>query len=108
MNKSGLRLICNRFVRDRIHEQIRRGLRQQYMPLISRSPAIDAGFFFFKARYHRSHRVSAMSWLGLVLGGKYALKNGLRVVAQNTEGMVRMNNGFALGGFCNLAQDSRV
>lgn len=30
---------------------------------------------------------------------KYALKNGLRVVAQNTEGMVRMNNGFALGGF---------
>lgn len=39
---------------------------------------------------------------------KYALKNGLRVVAQNTEGMVRMNNGFALGGFCNLVQDSRA
>nr|DAI72769.1 MAG TPA: Histone H1-like nucleoprotein HC2 [Caudoviricetes sp.] len=57
MNKSELRLICNRFVRDRIQEQIRHGLRQQYMPLISRNPAIDAGFFFFKARYHRSHRV---------------------------------------------------
>ena len=99
LNKSGLRLICNGFVRDRIHEQIRRGLRQQYMPLISRSPAIDAGFSFLKRTrppYPQSvsnELVRSGSWW------KYALKNGLRVVAQNTEGMVRMNNGFALGGF---------
>ena len=61
LNKSRLRLICNGFVRDRIHEQIRRGLLQQYMPLISQKPATDAGFLYQSALDNRIHRVSAMS-----------------------------------------------